>query len=367
MPKIKTAAEPRPLTEVLADDAIETNMGTYDTAAEIAADAEPAAKPAKAKKGPARPAPAQPKQEKNAALNDDGDDVEITPQLTSIGVSLNESVDFANVMYTGEGGTGKTTDLADMARLGRVIVINAESGLKGGPLRRMGIPIENITVWPNVEAGERLTWESLDKLIWKVKAQLEKEPGSIAGIMLDSATEVHIALLDQVRERSVAKSLEKDKDRDPFKTELQDYGIMTEQMRNLLRRLRDLPCHFGVSTLHKRDKDDDGKVVYRSDMTEKLANSLYGYMDIVVVTTVNEIQDVTEYIGLTKPKGKYRGKDRFGVLPEKMLEPTFSRILGYINGTIVRETDQLQLDAIARRVAAPPQEDDGDEGAPDAE
>ena len=328
-----------------------------DLAETAQADVEPAPK-AKAPKKPARPSPAQPKQEKNAELDDDGDDAIVTPDLGQIGASLDTKVDYANILFSGEGGTGKTTALADMARLGRTIVINAESGLKGGPLKRLGIPIGNITVWPDPEKGEKLTWEALDKLIWKIKAQLEKKPGSIAGIMLDSATEVHIALLDEVRARSVEKSLDKGQDRDLFKTELQDYGIMTEQMRNLLRRMRDLPCHFGASTLQKRDKDDDGKVVYRSDMTEKLANSLYGYMDIVVITTVTETAGVTEYIGLTKPKGKYRGKDRFGVLPEKMLDPTFSRILGYINGEIVRESDPLQLEAIARRQVAAKAEDD---------
>lgn len=321
---------------------------TLSSAAAPEPEPEPAPVAKKSRKGPA---PAQPKPAKNATLDEAPI---ITGGLPKIGSSLDETEDYANVMFSGEGGTGKTTCLADMARLGRVIVINAESGLKGKPLRAMGIPIENITVWPDPKKNESLTWESLDKLIWNIKAQLEAEPGSIVGVMMDSATEVHIKLLDIVREDSVKKSLSKDKDRDPFKTELQDYGIMTEQMRNILRRMRDLPCHFGVSTLHKRDKDDDGKVVYRSDMTEKLANSLFGYVDICVVTTVAEAGGVTDYIGLTKPKGKFRGKDRFGVLPEKMVNPTFSRIVGYMNGAIDRESDEYQIDARNRRMAEPP-------------
>ena len=47
-------------------------------------------------------------------------------------------------LFYGDPGTGKTVDLASMARLGKITYIDAEKRLKAGVLRRLGIPVENI-------------------------------------------------------------------------------------------------------------------------------------------------------------------------------------------------------------------------------
>ncbi len=146
----------------------------------------------------------------------------------------------------------------------------------------------------------------------------------------DSVTDIHKKVLDQVVAAGAAKAEAKGKPREPFAIELQDYGVMSEQIGLLLRRFRDLPCHFGVTALERRDTDDDGKVVYRPAVTPALSGALQGWMDMVIVTSVADMSGEDEYRGLSRPVGKYRGKDRFGVLPRYLIDPTFDRVWSYI-------------------------------------
>lgn len=263
---------------------------------------------------------------------------------------LSEVTDFANILYCGEAGTAKTTNLAAMANLGPVIVINAEGGLRKAALAKQGINVENIQVLP--EKPEDLTYEYLDRLHLEIKLALEDDPGSIIGVVWDSITEITAKLLENIVEEAVEKSIRDNKDRDPFFTDLADYGVMGKQVRQLIRRYRDLNCHFGASSLLKRDKDDDGKVVYSPLVIPSLRADLMGYMDMVIVTDVGEFGGEEEYRGLSKPVGKFKGKDRFGVLPRRLLDPTFDRVWAYIEGEMDVESDPVMIDARERRIAA---------------
>lgn len=263
--------------------------------------------------------------------------------------TLDQVDDFVNILYSGEHGTAKTTDLAAMANLGPVIVINAEGGLRKGALRRRGINVENIKVLP--EKPEDLTFEYLESLHLELKMQLEDEPGSVIGIVWDSITEITAKLLENAVHEAEQKAIRKNEDREKFFIDRSDYGTMASQARLLIRRYRDLPCHFGASCLLKRDADDDGKVVYRPQVIPSLRNDLMGYMDVVVVTSVGEYDGIDEYQGLFKPIGKFRGKDRFGAFPRKLLDPTFDRLLAYINDEMTVDTDPIMQDAKARRLA----------------
>lgn len=260
-------------------------------------------------------------------------------------VALSETADKVKILYVGDAGSGKTTNLAMMANVGPVIYVNAEGGLKAKPLKRLGVKIENIQVHP--VPGQVLTYDYLEGLFWDLKAKLEADPGCIAGVVWDSANDITKTLLDNVVAGAVVKAESKSKDRDPFFVALEDYGMMSEQVVRLMRRFRDLPCHFGVSSLPRRDVDDDGKVVYRPGVIPSLRTVLMGYPDIVCYTSVEEIGGEDVYVGLFRPAGKYRGKDRFGVMPKRLPSPTFDRILGYVDGVLDAESDPLRSRVLA--------------------
>lgn len=258
-------------------------------------------------------------------------------------VGLEEIDETLNGLWYGEGGTTKTTSVATMANEGPVLFINSEAGLKRRPLLERDINIENIRIFP--PPGEELTFENLEEMYWQMKEDLEENPESWAGTCWDSITEIHKKLLEQVVINAQRKAENRGQPRERFFIDRADYGIMTEQIRLLLRRFRDLPCHFAVTALERRDQDDDGKVQYGPAVTPALQSDLIGYVDVVIHTTM----EPDGPWGLTRPVGKYRAKDRIGALPINLPEPTFARVLAYINDEITEDTDELLAAANERR------------------
>lgn len=248
--------------------------------------------------------------------------------------NLDDTDEFLNILYFGDPGSGKTTDVMDMARLGRVIVVDAEAGIKKRPLRRLGIPTENI--YPYTVRS----YKDLDALYWQVKAQLDKEPGSIVGTVFDSVTEIQKVLIEAIikeRQDKLQAAAERggfEVKTDEFEVDRDEYGKMTEQLRRVTRRFRDLPCHTGFVCLAKRDVDKEGGggIVYRPALTPAFANDLAGYVDIVAYVQQSEgdADDLSRFTAVTRPLGKYRGKDRTGSTPEIMPNPTFTRVLEYV-------------------------------------
>lgn len=255
-----------------------------------------------------------------------------------------------NILYYGDGGTGKTTDLASMANLGRILVVNAEAGLKSRPLKNRGVDTAQIEVFPG--PGEELTYDGLEQEFFRLREELNDDPDAYVGVVWDSVTEIYQVLLGHIVQKAIEKADRMGKDRDPNLIALDDYGVMTQQMRSLVRRYRDLPCHFGMSALAKREQDDDSTVTYLPQITAKLQTDLIGWVDIVCVTSVADVDGEEEYRGLFKPHGKFRGKDRLGVLPKWLVDPTFERIDSYVSGELDTESDPVMQAARERREAA---------------
>src|SRR5208282_5542406 len=165
----------------------------------------------------------------------------------------------------------KTTHLAHMADGGRVLIVNAESGVKRRALERCGVDVDNIEVFP--AAGEQLTVESLQAEWLRVREALNKDPDAYAGFVLDSVTEIYKHLLDPVQTAGEEKA-----ERTGKRDTRSEYGEVNEQVRKLIRRCRDLPCHFGVSALERREVDEqDGTVAYWPSITPGLQGDLFGW------------------------------------------------------------------------------------------
>lgn len=308
--------------------------------------AAPAAAPAKKAAAPAtapakKQAPAQAAAAKKAA------------KPTRDRSSLAEQTEFVKALWYGDWGKGKTTALASLAHLGHMVHIDAESGLKKRPLSNLGVPLDNIEPFRlSTEPGAAAErFENLNQLFWELKDELEDPDAAdpVIGIMWDSVTETQKLLLEDIVGKGVAKAERSGQDRDEFQIYREDWGVNTEQMRRLIRRFRDLPCHVGFSALPRRDVDDDGVVVYGPAVSPALQTDLLGYVDIVIHVDVVEYDGQVFYVGDTSPAGKYIAKDRFGVLPRKMVDPTFPRIIDYVNGVIEAENDPLQQEFLDAR------------------
>lgn len=268
--------------------------------------------------------------------------------------SLDDTTEFVNALYYGDAGSGKTTGAAHMAKLGKIIVIDAEAGLKKRPLRRLGVPTENILPY------KVTTYADLEKLYWQVKAKLEEEPGWIAGVVFDSFTEIQKKLIEDITGQRYAKNVRQAerggfevKD-DPFAVDRDEYGKMTEQCRRITRQFRDLECHTAFVCLTRRDvdKEGDGGIFYRPALTPAFSTDLLGYVDVAMYVQEEEdaeLVDFSRYVGLTRPTGKYRGKDRYGATPPVFPNPTFDRVVEFVRQEEYDPEEAWALDPFVRQ------------------
>ena len=265
---------------------------------------------------------------------------------SSLFASLNETEEYLNILLFGREGSGKTTTALSLTNIGygKVLVVNAEGGLKRNTLKRHGIDIDRIMIWPPL--GESITHRGLDEVYRQIKADLADDPKSWAGIVFDSATEVVQALVDHVAQDRMEKASRRGisvDGVDQFFTDRSDYGTMSKMFRDILRKFRDLPAHFIVTALERRDVDEEsGKVQYGPAVTPGVQSDLLGYVDLVLACSAAEEEEGKPFRALTKSSGKYRGKDRLGVLPRIMVEPTLTRILAYASGSLTEAKDTIQ-------------------------
>lgn len=278
---------------------------------------------------------------------------------------VDDLVDFINALFYGREGAGKTTALARMSTIGNTLIINAEGGVKIGPLVRQGAVKENLKVFPPPNSKIKITHRSLDTLYRRVKADLDRDPNSWTCIGFDSITEVYQAVLDDVQGKRVKILQDKGAEPDPFFVDIGDYGTMSKMIRDLLRKFRDLPCHVIFTALERRDIDKDtGKPQYGPAITPGLQADLLGYPDLVLMFKAEDEDGPNR--ALTRSNSRYRAKDRFGVLPKVLVEPMGDRIVQYVTGDLTPETDPFQADlpekvkkSMDRQVAASDEDEDG--------
>lgn len=249
-----------------------------------------------------------------------------------------------HVLFYGDGGTGKTSHLCSLANLGRILVVNAETGVKRRALQRLGIAVDNIDIFP--VGDEEITYESLEREWLRVREALHEDPTAYVGFIWDSATQVYNVLLEHAKTAGEKWEERTGKKRDPRN----DYGDANDQLRKLLRKAMDLPCHFGASALVRRDQDDnDGAVTYRPSIPPGLLKDALGWFDLVGYTTMVAVGEDEQYCGLFRPLGKFLGKDREGVMPRTLVSPSFDRVISYAEESLTAETDPIMQAAQKQR------------------
>lgn len=260
---------------------------------------------------------------------------------------LSDETEFARVCIYGRFGTGKTTDLAHGAHLGKVVHVDAEHRLKAGPLRRMGVPVENI------EPMRDITFDALSKMIWDVKGRIH-DGDNIAVLGFDGFDEMIKIMVKAVLDRNVGKTIARAEKRgevadvNPRQIDIDYWGEVTQEIRELLRHSRDLNCHLMFTSHERRDTDeDDGSVKYGPASTPAIQSDLMAYVDIIG----HAYMDGDKFVARFASGTKYEAKDTFGVLPAVMVNPTMDRIVAYVREELTPETDpqQVEYDAIRLR------------------
>jgi hypothetical protein len=214
----------------------------------------------------------------------------------------------------------------------------------------MGIPVDNITVTP---------CESFDQMLalgHELRSILFDQPGAIAGVVWDSASDIVARFVSIQRgvsfeeAKAVAVLRGEDFTRSTSFTPLDAWGDVTTQVKELLMVYRDLDCHFGISALPRRDVDDDGEVSYQPAVNPGLITDLTGKPDLVCWTT--EEEDGT-FTGRFRAGGSKKVKDRLGLLPTLMRDPTMDRVIAYVSGELTVDDDPIQQQMPEAANAAP--------------
>ena len=248
-----------------------------------------------------------------------------------------------HVLFYGDGGTGKTSHLCALANMGKVLVVNAEKGVKRRALQRIGVNVDNIEIFP--VGVEEITFESLEAEWLRVREALHKDSTAYVGFVWDSATQIYNVLLEHAKTAGEEWEERTGKKRDPRN----DYGDANDQLRKLLRKAMDLPCHFGASALTRRDQDDDGSVTYRPSIPPGLLKDALGWFDLVAHTTLEDVGEHEQYCGMFRPIGKFLGKDREGVMPRTLVTPSFDRVVAYAEEALTTKTDPVMQEAQSQR------------------
>lgn len=256
--------------------------------------------------------------------------------------------DIVRALWYGDPGVGKTTAMCTLANLGPIVLWDAENRMKPRALRRAGINIDNIErIGP-----EQITYEgmktTLDGLV---------ERDGLVGVCFDGGTEMLRLLVADAVDTGVIAASRKGFERAEWKTYVEDYGDVAEQFRRLLRRVMRLECHFGMTTAARRGEDEAKKLRLSPDLTAAIARDVYSAMDVITYVRVDDAgPDGTLRSGLVAPGSQFDAKDTFGVLPRRLANPTFERILAYVNEDLSRDTDPEQ-EAAAQAIARNQQED----------
>lgn len=269
------------------------------------------------------------------------------------GTSLDETEGFVKGLWYGNPKQGKTTELAGAARLGRIIAIDTEGqGWLASPLRKRGIPVENITKY------EAKSYEDMEQIYWEIKGMFDDadEQGNPElapfAVCVDHMTDLEARLvraatmrrLGKVRKPLEVKAAQGSAEAkaalaelNPFITELGDYGVWTNQARHLMRMFRDLPCHVAFAAHYKNELG-----VKVPALTEKFRIDLMGSLNLIVGAHTMQIGDTQAYVGACREVGGWQGGDRFDVTKPFVVNPSFDRMILAAQGKLDFDTDPEQ-------------------------
>lgn len=210
---------------------------------------------------------------------------------------------YIKALICGHPGSGKTL-LASTFK--NPIYANAEAGLMS--IADRGIPYADI--------------RSIDDL-WQIKNCLDQEPSIRETIMSVPIDTIVIDTLDEIQKILKAERLAATGN--PAMQQ-QDWGWILEQMRTLIRSIRNMPIN-AVFLCHLKEVQDQttGRTYYKPDLEGAIADGIAQYFDLSMViesqtgtvTTDKKVEKIETRRLITKPSQKYSFlKDRSGKLPE---------------------------------------------------
>lgn len=246
--------------------------------------------------------------------------------------------EIVRTLWYGDSGVGKTTAMLTLANLGKVAVWDAERRLKRTALKRAGINVDNI------ERHADVSYHGMANILDRLDERAGNDP-EFVGICFDGGTEMLRIMVQHLVDAGVVQANKKGFERSEWRTYVEDYGDVTEQFRRLLRKAMRVPVHFGMTTLSQRGEDENKRIRVSPQLTPAVARDVFSAMDVISFLRVDEVGDDVLRSGLFIPGGQHDAKDTFGVLPRRLANPTFERIIRYVNEELDPSSDPEQEQA----------------------
>ena len=199
-----------------------------------------------------------------------------------------DSVKSIKVLVYGQAGAGKTCLSATTG--GNALIISAEAGLLS--LRDTDIAVAEV--------------QSMDDLmeVYELLKNNHEDFKDFDWICIDSISEIAEVVLNKAKK--------------DHKDPRQAYGVLSEQMQDLVRAFRDLPRNVYMSAKMEKQQDQDtGRMLYQpSAPGAKIGQALPYFFDEVFVLRIEKNPETGEMERMlqTQPDFNYQAKDRSGAL-----------------------------------------------------
>jgi phage nucleotide-binding protein len=228
--------------------------------------------------------------------------------------TVSDIPDFINMMVYGDPGVGKTTlmgSAVDVPELQPVLFIDIEGGVLS--LRKK---------YPSARRVRLKSWVEMQAVYDDLRRGSEFKT-----VIVDTLTETQKFSMLEIMKQVVAK----DSERDSEVPSIREWGKNGEQIRRLVRALRDLPINSFFTAFAAEETTDSGIVTkVKPALSGKLSAEVAGFVDIVAYYYVKIVDGVPQRLLLTASNGKHIVKDRSDNLPAVVIQPTMKTIYNHI-------------------------------------
>lgn len=220
---------------------------------------------------------------------------------------------YLNILIYGSSGVGKTR-LAGSAdgvpEMRRVLFIDVEGGtltLNNSPYNE--VDVVRVRSWPEMQ---------------NVYDDLYRGNHGYTTVIIDSLTEIQKLGMDYTMSERHAGD-------DMAVPEIKEWNINIEQTRKFVRLFRDLPMHTIITALDKTEQNKrTGAIKRKPSLSGKVADEVAAFLDIVVYLYIKEVGDESKRLMLTCHTEDTVAKDRSGLLPAVIENPTMQSIYNSI-------------------------------------
>lgn len=229
---------------------------------------------------------------------------------------ISESKPFLNILIYGSSGVGKTRlagSADDVPEMRKVLFIDVEGGtltLQNSPYN--GVDIVRVKSWADMQ---------------RVYDDLYRGTHGYTTVIIDSLTEIQKLSMDKI----MRNLIEDNETRDADVPGIREWNINIEQTRKFVRLFRDLPMHTIITALDKSEQNKrTGQIKRKPSLSGKVADEVAAFLDIVVYLYVKEVGDENKRLLLTYHTEDTVAKDRSGLLPPVIADPTMQIIYNSI-------------------------------------